>query len=423
MKKIKNINYLAIIFIVLAMFSFGENVKANEVKFTCNYLYEDSTDSEENVMIYWDIYDDYSQKAYIIKGAEDIKGSLETYVKDGNKESIINWIIDFITTDSSLYLFPAWKEYVTYADTCPNYLFLNNPIGFQKYEIFAFDEPSQVYDKPYNSEDALTLQDLIDEKDSIVLEYVGENNDSENNLLYKKYDNGEVDDSGNVVDVTTPDGTVLVDYTNSIDTEEEAKATLEKNQLEIEEWLNNEITDFCPDYKPSEEITNKESCLSIINNKKDELALYKNKGEAYVAQGLIDKDGVFYINYFSEIKSLEKSLNSMVKNLELGTLDINYGELNCLIFGEKTTPIIAWVVQIIRVGVPILVIFLTMIDFLKIVFIGDEKKNKEAVDKLIKRLIIAVIIFVLPILITLILDLSGLLGQFGLDGNLFCSLF
>lgn len=66
--------------------------------------------------------------------------------------------------------------------------------------------------------------------------------------------------------------------------------------------------------------------------------------------------------------------------------------------GEATLPygvafIVQNVVNIIKIAIPILLIIMGMLDFLKAVIANDEKQMKESQNKFIKRIIAAVIIF------------------------------
>ena len=51
-----------------------------------------------------------------------------------------------------------------------------------------------------------------------------------------------------------------------------------------------------------------------------------------------------------------------------------------------------------RYAIPVLVIVLSVIDFMKVVVNGDEKIYAEAWNKFIKRVIVGVIILLVPIL-------------------------
>ena len=66
--------------------------------------------------------------------------------------------------------------------------------------------------------------------------------------------------------------------------------------------------------------------------------------------------------------------------------------------------IVKWVFNIICWGIPIILIVLSVVDIAKIVTAGniDDKLKKEVGNKIITRLIYAVIIFLVPTIVSLI---------------------
>lgn len=69
--------------------------------------------------------------------------------------------------------------------------------------------------------------------------------------------------------------------------------------------------------------------------------------------------------------------------------------------------------DMVKIIVPLLIIVLSIVDFLKVIFVSDEKDYKAAWNKLIKRIIIGLIFFAIPALIALLLNLAGL-GESGI---------
>ena len=62
----------------------------------------------------------------------------------------------------------------------------------------------------------------------------------------------------------------------------------------------------------------------------------------------------------------------------------------------------------IKFAVPIIIIALSIMDFVKAIVIQDEKELKKASNKLVKRMIIGAIIFVLPTLIDYLLEIADI---------------
>ena len=71
--------------------------------------------------------------------------------------------------------------------------------------------------------------------------------------------------------------------------------------------------------------------------------------------------------------------------------------------------IVKMVVKLICWIVPIIIIVLTTIDIAKIVTAGnlDDKLKKEVTGKIVSRLIYAVVIFLIPTIVTLLFNLLG----------------
>lgn len=88
----------------------------------------------------------------------------------------------------------------------------------------------------------------------------------------------------------------------------------------------------------------------------------------------------------------------------------------------ETMALIKEIYNIMRYAIPVLVIVLSIIDFMKVVINGDEKVYAEAWNKFIKRVIVGVIILLVPILIQVLLNISGIVGiyEIGSGSDLFC---
>ncbi len=120
------------------------------------------------------------------------------------------------------------------------------------------------------------------------------------------------------------------------------------------------------------------------------------------------------------VTEAENTYGSDLDFTDSNSYDAVYG---CAILGDHVTEWVKWLITIIRVIVPIGIVILTILDFAKIVASGEDKEYKAAIQKLVKRIVIAVAIFVVPALVALLIDLSGILTQYGITDDLFCSLF
>ncbi len=75
--------------------------------------------------------------------------------------------------------------------------------------------------------------------------------------------------------------------------------------------------------------------------------------------------------------------------------------------------IVRWILQIICFGVPIVLIVLTVLDIAKLVIAGnlDDKLKKEVTQKVLTRLIYAVVIFLVPTIVSIIFRFIPVTGE------------
>lgn len=86
------------------------------------------------------------------------------------------------------------------------------------------------------------------------------------------------------------------------------------------------------------------------------------------------------------------------------------------LLGEDITKILGVCWTFVKIGVPILLIVLGTIDFGQAVISGNEDGMKKAQGKFIKRVIIAVVIFLIPVILSFLLSIAnGIWGNIGSD--------
>ena len=122
--------------------------------------------------------------------------------------------------------------------------------------------------------------------------------------------------------------------------------------------------------------TKKGACGTIANTKCKEATL-KNKNV------IVENNDTTTEKPIEEIKSCEELFSSTTRNL------IN--------------SIMKW----IRILIPLLLIVLGILDFSKAVFSSSEDNMKKVREKFIKRIVAAVLVFLVPIFVNLILDLAN----------------
>jgi len=104
--------------------------------------------------------------------------------------------------------------------------------------------------------------------------------------------------------------------------------------------------------------------------------------------------------------------------VELGLIDFDKdGNLKCEeLFGDENDPdslnsMINMAMQYVRIIVPIIIILLGTIDLSKAVIAGKEDNMKKAQIDFAKRVIIGVLIFFVPIIVNVIMDLAEIVWQ------------
>lgn len=89
----------------------------------------------------------------------------------------------------------------------------------------------------------------------------------------------------------------------------------------------------------------------------------------------------------------------------------------------ETTAFIKKIYNLLKYLIPVMVIGLSIVDFVKVILSGEEKIYKEAWSKFVKRIVVGIIILILPVLLSFIINLSGVTENYGIDdNNIFCIL-
>lgn len=87
----------------------------------------------------------------------------------------------------------------------------------------------------------------------------------------------------------------------------------------------------------------------------------------------------------------------------------------------NTMKLVKKIYNFLKYMIPVIIIGLGMLDFIKAITSDDEKVFKEAWNKLMKRIIVGVIILILPVILEFLINISGVINEEGLDkNNLFC---
>ena len=90
---------------------------------------------------------------------------------------------------------------------------------------------------------------------------------------------------------------------------------------------------------------------------------------------------------------------------------------SCSVLGTEFKSILNEVFGWIQIATPCLVILLCSVDFASAVISQEEKNMQAALSKVVKRVIIGVAIFFVPIIVDILLDLAGIAtGTCGIGG-------
>lgn len=129
--------------------------------------------------------------------------------------------------------------------------------------------------------------------------------------------------------------------------------------------------------------------------------IYRNKltgvNEGKVVYSLDRLTGSSNMSTYIYVKGSDSKPEQTPSNLE------NCGEL----FGEDVVNFINQIMKWIRILVPILLIGLGILDFTKATFSKSEDDMKKSREKFIKRIVAAVLVFLVPIFVNLILELAN----------------
>lgn len=116
----------------------------------------------------------------------------------------------------------------------------------------------------------------------------------------------------------------------------------------------------------------------------------------------LDKNANDYNLNTVQTSELRKSYEKMAKQLGIVVV------YDCQsLIGENLAAKIEEYINIIKIAIPIILIGFGIVDFAKAMFASDESKMKEAQSKFIKRLIVAILIFLVPTFAKIILSIAN----------------
>lgn len=108
--------------------------------------------------------------------------------------------------------------------------------------------------------------------------------------------------------------------------------------------------------------------------------------------------------------------NIIFNNLDILGMFTSFTDCKSIL-GDDLTKVLKEIYSIVQIAIPILVILLCTVDIVKAVAAQDEKDMQAAQARAIKRVIIGMAIFFVPLILDILLDLAGVAsGTCGIGG-------
>lgn len=206
---------------------------------------------------------------------------------------------------------------------------------------------------------------------------------------------------------------------------------IEQNKKTVEEKMKDYQMNYCK-YTLKEDKSNVNSEATTESNKISVELYYNNEkfrfngtAQFTIEDVLQSRNGscpLYLYSYYSNtgekfwIKNSGKSGNrtyTLTDNQYLNNSGGNGGQSPdapnnpCELFDEETIEIIDKIMNIIRIMVPILLIILGITDFFRATFNNSEDNMKKDRDRFIKRIIAAIVVFLVPMFVHLVLTLAN----------------
>lgn len=287
-----------------------------------------------------------------------------------------------LTSGYPRYVLGDAKDVLESFNRCPRYSYIdfkgNNEICFDSDNSSCqnFDETKNNYGTKDNSK---LIDDLVSQYKSYDNTFKGSCN--EDNAMVQKY--------GNFCRYMDNDANYILVYYNSTSSEIVAYNSEYNKKLTIKNGNFDKFVEGNYTITYSNYINGLNSCPNH---------LYVNEVRT---QGY---------NHIYNIYASSSGLDSYNTNFKFTSCSDDKPEYKndnkgCQIISDKIRGYINDVMTYIRIGVPILLLCLIIYDFASATFASSEDKMKKAQGRVIKRIIIAIVIFFVPTLINLIFDI------------------
>ncbi len=157
------------------------------------------------------------------------------------------------------------------------------------------------------------------------------------------------------------------------------------------------------------------TAIASLNQKKQqciqEIEKQQKEGKITEEEAKKKKETISDIDDKKVSKNIQAALDEIRYKNE-ATLDGLNQQIGCeVLFASKEEGSVFWIIQrillYIRIAGPILVVLLSAVDFIKVVFSSEDDSMKKAQKKFMIRLIGALALFLIPLLVSFLLQLIG----------------
>lgn len=123
--------------------------------------------------------------------------------------------------------------------------------------------------------------------------------------------------------------------------------------------------------------------------------------------------------FFNKIKLFIFSFLIFITNMNISYAETDDGVKLCQgILGEDLTALLKDALRLMQIAGPILVIIMTIIDLIKATANGGKDDLSKVGKKTVKRLIYAVLLFLIPTILNWVFSIFGIYGVCGIGTNI-----
>ena len=123
--------------------------------------------------------------------------------------------------------------------------------------------------------------------------------------------------------------------------------------------------------------------------------------------------------FFNKIKLFIFSFLIFITNMNISYAETDDGVKLCKgILGEDLTALLNDALRLMQIAGPILVIIMTIIDLIKATATGGKDDLSKVGKKTVKRLIYAVLLFLIPTILNWVFSIFGIYGVCGIGTNI-----